>query len=113
MAFQISPGVNFTEKDITLIVPAVATSPAAIVCPFVWGPAEKPIIVSNEAELLEMFGATKNDGYYAKFWFTASNFLAYGNNLKVVRAVATTTNNATSNASSNVQVANEDSFEYS
>ena len=98
MAFQISPGVNFTEKDITLIVPAVATSPAAIVCPFVWGPAEKPIIVSNEAELLEMFGAPKNDGYYAKFWFTASNFLAYGNNLKVVRAVNASDLNAASPA---------------
>ncbi len=104
MAFQISPGVNFTEKDITLIVPAVATSPAAIVCPFVWGPAEKPIIVSNEAELLEMFGAPKNDGYYAKFWFTASNFLAYGNNLKVVRAVNASDLNAASPAFSGATV---------
>ena len=104
MAFQISPGVNFTEKDITLIVPAVATSPAAIVCPFVWGPAEKPIIVSNEAELLEMFGAPKNDGYYAKFWFTASNFLAYGNNLKVVRAVNASDLNAASPAFSGAVV---------
>ena len=109
MAFQISPGVNFTEKDITLIVPAVATSPAAIVCPFVWGPAEKPIIVSNEAELLEMFGAPKNDGYYAKFWFTASNFLAYGNNLKVVRAVNASDLNAASNATGK-QIKNVDHY---
>ena len=109
MAFQISPGVNFTENDITLIVPAVATSPAAIVCPFVWGPAEKPIIVSNEAELLEMFGAPKNDGYYAKFWFTASNFLAYGNNLKVVRAVNASDLNAASNATGK-QIKNVDHY---
>jgi len=97
MAFQISPGVNVTEKDITLIVPAVATSPAAIVCPFVWGPAEKPMVISSEANLLETFGAPKNDGYYSKFWFTASNFLAYGNNLKVVRAVNATDVNASGN----------------
>ena len=28
MAFQVSPGVNVTEKDLTNIVPAVSTSSA-------------------------------------------------------------------------------------
>ena len=94
MPFQLSPGVLVTEKDITLIVPAVATSPAAIVCPFAWGPANEVTTVSSEADLVATFGAPKNSGYYSKFWLTASNFLAYGNNLKVVRFVTTTDTNA-------------------
>jgi hypothetical protein len=100
MPFQLSPGVLVTEKDITLIVPAVATSPAAIVCPFAWGPANEITTVSSEADLVVTFGAPKNSGYYSKFWLTASNFLAYGNNLKVVRYVQSSTydRNASSKA---------------
>ena len=100
MPFQLSPGVLVTEKDITLIVPAVATSPAAIVCPFAWGPANEVTTVSSEADLVATFGAPKNSGYYSKFWLTASNFLAYGNNLKVVRYVQSSTydRNASSKA---------------
>ena len=30
MAFQLSPGVNVTEFDLTTVVPAVATSDGAI-----------------------------------------------------------------------------------
>ena len=33
MAFQVSPGVQVTEKDLTNVVPAVATSIAGIVMP--------------------------------------------------------------------------------
>lgn len=93
MAFQLSPGVNVTEKDLTLIVPAVATTPGAMVGPFQWGPADEPVLVSNEKALAEKFGGplsslTEETVDYAGFWFTASNFLAYGNNLKVVRALS-------------------------
>jgi hypothetical protein len=93
MAFQLSPGVNVTEKDLTLIVPAVATTPGAMVGPFQWGPADEPVLVSNEKALAERFGSplsslTEEAVDYAGFWFTASNFLAYGNNLKIVRALS-------------------------
>lgn len=95
MAFQLSPGVNVTEKDVTLIVPAVATTPGAIVAPFQWGPADQPTLVSTEAELAQRFSGplastagTTID--YAPFWFTAANFLAYGNNLRVIRSLSET-----------------------
>lgn len=95
MAFQLSPGVNVTEKDVTLIVPAVATTPGAIVAPFQWGPADQPTLVSAEAELAQTFSGplastagTTID--YAPFWFTAANFLAYGNNLRVIRSLSET-----------------------
>ena len=118
MPFQLSPGVLVTEKDITLIVPAVATSPAAIVCPFAWGLANEITTISSEADLVATFGAPKNSGYYSKFWLTASNFLAYGNNLKVVRYVQSSTydRNASStayNSSSNPyrMIANQSDYD--
>ena len=93
MAFQLSPGVNVTEKDVTLIVPAVATTPAGMVAPFQWGPANEPVLVTSERELATNFGSPISSIYdgadpeYATYWFTASNFLSYGNNLTVVRAL--------------------------
>lgn len=110
MAFQLSPGVNVTEKDITLIVPAVATSPAAFAGPFNWGPADEITTIASEADLVKTFGAPANTGYYSKFWFTASNFLAYGNNLKVVRTVNATDVNACSNGSA-VQIKNREHYD--
>ena len=94
MAFQLSPGVNVTEKDITLIVPAVATTPGAMVGPFQWGPANERTIIGSEKELSTVFGgplSSLTEGIvadYATYWFTAANFLAYGNNLQIVRMLS-------------------------
>ena len=84
MAFQLSPGVNVTEKDLTTIVPAVATTNAGIVGLFNWGPCNKRILVDSENNLVQLFGAP--DDNVAEWWFPAANFLGYGNNLQVVRA---------------------------
>jgi hypothetical protein len=84
MAFQLSPGVNVTEKDFTTIVPAVATTNAGIVGLFNWGPCNKRILVDSENNLVQLFGAP--DDNVAEWWFSAANFLGYGNNLQVVRA---------------------------
>ena len=84
MAFQLSPGVNVTERDLTTIVPAVATTNAGIVGLFNWGPCNKRILVDSENNLVQLFGAP--DDNVAEWWFPAANFLGYGNNLQVVRA---------------------------
>jgi phage tail sheath protein FI len=84
MAFQLSPGVNVTEKDLTTIVPAVATTNAGIVGLFKWGPCNKRVLVDSENNLVALFGTPDNDVY--EWWFPAANFLGYGNNLQVVRA---------------------------
>ena len=84
MAFQLSPGVNVTEKDLTTIVPAVATTNAGIVGLFNWGPCNKRILVDSENNLVKLFGSP--DDNVADWWFPAANFLGYGNNLQVVRA---------------------------
>ena len=83
MGFQISPGVNVTEIDLTTIIPAVGTTVGAIAGPFAWGPAFKPMLIDSELTLLNTFG--KPDNGCANNWFTAANFLAYGNALQTVR----------------------------
>ena len=99
MAFQLSPGVNVSEIDLTTIVPSVATSIGAFAGQFAWGPVGEVITISDEVRLVEVFGKPDNTNY--EYWFSAANFLAYSNNLKVVRAANTTsTFNATANGAS-------------
>ena len=85
MAFQVSPGVNVTEKDLTNIVPAVSTSSGGIVLTAEKGPIDEVTTISSEQELAENFGKPNNSNF--EEWFCAANFLGYGNNLKVVRPI--------------------------
>ena len=96
MAFQLSPGVNVSEIDLTTIVPSVATSIGAFAGPFAWGPIGEIITISDEVRLVETFGKPDSNNY--EYWFSAANFLAYTSNLKIVRAANTaSTRNATAN----------------
>jgi len=85
MAFQLSPGVNVTEKDLTLIVPSVATTAGGFAGAFQWGPVDEVTTVDSEITLVERFGKP-NDTTFTSF-FTAANFLSYGNNLQLIRVV--------------------------
>jgi Phage tail sheath protein subtilisin-like domain/Phage tail sheath C-terminal domain len=108
MAFQISPGVNVSEVDLTTVVPSVLTTAGAFAGTFSWGPVGKIVLVDSEITLTKTFGTP--DANSAVSFFTAANFLAYGNNLSVVREVGTASNNATSNTTT-IQVGNSDVFE--
>jgi hypothetical protein len=83
MGFQVSPGVRVVERDLSTIIPAVATTPAGYVGLFNWGPANQRIIVSSENDLYQLYGGPDNNTY--KHFFTVANFLQYGNNVQVVR----------------------------
>ena len=85
MAFQVSPGVNVTEKDLTNIIPAVSTTSGGIVLTAEKGPIDEITTVSSEQELVDVFGKPNADNF--EQFFTAANFLGYGNNLKVVRPI--------------------------
>jgi len=95
MPFQISPGVNVSEIDLTTIVPAVSTTVASIGGVFSWGPVESRMLISNENELVNTFGKPTANNF--ETFFTASNFLAYGNQLYISRAASTISNNAVAN----------------
>lgn len=92
MAFQLSPGVAVTERDLTTIVPTVAVTNAGMAGLFEWGPAEKIVVVGSVQELIAEFGVPRNENY--QWWFTAANYLGYGNNLRIVRTVQTDAKNA-------------------
>jgi len=111
MAFQLSPGVNVSEIDLTTIVPSVATSIGAFAGPFAWGPIGEIITISDEVRLASTFGNPDSNNY--EYWFSAANFLAYTSNLKIVRAAnITTTRNATANGANNVAlIKNENDWE--
>lgn len=93
MAFQVSPGVVTREIDLTNVVPAVSTSIGATVIAGTWGPAEEIVTITNEKELADVFGVPVNET--APYFFNAAAFLKYGNNLKVVRAIANGAKNST------------------
>jgi len=88
MPFQVSPGVNVSEIDLTTIVPAVSTTEGAIAGVFRWGPIGKQVLIDTEEKLAARFG--KPDNTNPETFFTAANFLAYGNKLYVSRAANTT-----------------------
>ena len=96
MAFQLSPGVNVSEVDLTTVVPSVATTIGAVAGNFAWGPANEITIVNNEIQLVDRFG--KPDANTYATFYTAANFLAYGSDLRVVRSVGANAKNATANA---------------
>jgi phage tail sheath protein FI len=108
MAFQLSPGVLVVEKDLTNVVPAVATSIGGFVGDFQWGPASSPVTISSEIELVKKFGKP-NDTTAASF-FSAANFLSYSNNLKLVRAVGSAARNAVETGTA-ILIKNEDEWE--
>jgi hypothetical protein len=109
MGFQLSPGVNVSEIDLTTIVPAVGTTQGAYVGDFVWGPCNEIVSISNEVELYNTFGDPDQNTFTS--FFTAANFLAYGQNLNVVRAANTkVVLNATSGPSP-VGIDNKDIYE--
>ena len=93
MAFQVSPGVNVSEVDLTTVVPAVSTTTGAIAGHFRWGPADERILIDSEDRLASNF--YKPNANTADDFFTAANFLSYGNSLFVVRVVDTTSGAST------------------
>jgi len=106
MPFQVSPGVNVSEIDLTTVVPAVSTTEGATVGHFRWGPVDQRILVDSEDTLVNIFN--KPNANTATDFFTAANFLSYGNALYVNRVVSGA-NNATS-GSVGAYIENEDHY---
>ena len=86
MAFQVSPGVQVNEIDLTNVVPAVSTSIGGFAGTFSWGPSEEIVSVSSEKELANTFGSPNDET--AKSFLTAASFLKYGKELKVARVIS-------------------------
>ena len=103
MAFLVSPGVEVKEKDLTNIIPAVATAIGGVAGLFEWGPAKEATLVSSEADLIDKFGYPRTSTNAASSsrsdWYSAANFLAYSNALQVTRVITDGARNSASEAS--------------
>jgi phage tail sheath protein FI len=112
MPFQVSPGVVVTERDLTTVVPNVATSIGALAGGFQWGPVLERTSVTTENDLVKYFG--KPDDTTAEYFLTAANYLAYSNNLLVVRNVLASARNAVcgdTDAGTSIKIDNADDYD--
>lgn len=95
MPTLLSPGVVTTETDLTTVVPAVGSTAGGYAGVFKWGPAMQPTVVTNVPNLTSSFGYPDIDTYIS--FYTAYNFLQYGSNLTLIRAISTAALNASGN----------------
>ena len=108
MASQVSPGVVIKERDLSnaVVVGDVALT-AAFSTTFAKGPVGTITSISSERELIDQFGSPSASN--ASDWLVASEYLAYGGRLAVVRA-ETGVENATASGTG-VLVKNKTDFE--
>lgn len=87
--YQVSPGINISEIDLTTVVPPTSTTVGAIAGVFRWGPIGVRSLVTSENDLVRQFG--KPSSINPETFFTAASFLGYSNALYVSRAADTST----------------------
>jgi hypothetical protein len=82
-----SPGILIREVDLTTgrVQPTAAIT-GALVAPFAKGPVEVPTLVETENDLLTIFGEPYPTDKHYEHWLSASSYLAYGGNMRIVRA---------------------------
>ena len=92
---QLSPGVLTREVDLTVgRADNVLDNIGAIAGPFEIGPVDFPIDVTNEADLIKVFGKPLSTDAQYEYWMSAASYLSYGGVLKVVRTAGDTLANA-------------------
>ena len=89
MAFYLSPLVDVNEIDLSTTIPAVATSIAVAVLRDTYkGPEKKQVLVTNENELIEMFGKPTSTANCYEDILSAAGYLRWGNKLYCTRAMS-------------------------
>jgi hypothetical protein len=109
MAYKLSPGVTWSEIDLTTIVPSVSTTEGAFVGDFEWGPINEVMSVGNEIELVRWVHKPSANTYES--WFTAANFLSYAEALKLVRAANTLSCLNATSGNTALLIQNQDRYE--
>ena len=100
-----SPGIVVREVDLTIgRVDATSGSIGALVAPFAKGPVGTPVLVTDEASLLNNFGQPYETDKHYEDWLVASSYLAYGGNMRVVRADDTDLSNAVVGTATTIKI---------
>ena len=110
MAFQVSPGVQVNEIDLTNVVPAVATTTGAFAGSFQWGPVDEVKTVSDSKSLVDCFGEPANSDAGAEDFYSAESFLKYGSSLRVVRINSTGLFNANASGHASTLLKHNDDY---
>ena len=106
-----SPGIVVREVDLTIgRVDATSGSIGALVAPFAKGPVGTPVLVTDEASLLNNFGQPYETDKHYEDWLVASSYLAYGGNMRVVRADDDNMKNAFTGAASDIKIKSTDHY---
>ena len=82
-----SPGILVREVDLTTgaVRPSEAIT-GALVGPFAKGPVEVQTLIETENDLLINFGKPYSVDNQYEYWLSASSYLSYGGNMRIVRA---------------------------
>ena len=100
-----SPGIVVREVDLTIgRVDATSGSIGALAAPFAKGPVGTPVLVTDEASLLNNFGQPYETDKHYEDWLVASSYLAYGGNMRVVRADDTDLSNAVVGTATTIKI---------
>jgi len=110
MAFQVSPGVQVKEVDLTNVVPAVSSTSGAFAGSFQWGPVDEVKTVSDAKGLVDEFSEPANTNAGAEDFYSAEAFLRYGSSLRVVRVNSTGLFSANSGGSNSSLLKNHDEY---
>ena len=113
MAFQVSPGVQVSEIDLTNVVPAVSSTTGAFAGVFKWGPVDEVITVSDAKGLVDEFFSPANTNAGAEDFYSAEAFLKYGSALRVVRVNATGLYSANQSGDATSLIKNESDYDNS
>ena len=110
MAFQVSPGVQVKEIDLSNVVPAVSSTRGGFAGVFQWGPVDEVKTVSDGQQLVEEFYKPADTNASVEDFYTAESFLRYGSSLSVVRISNTGLFNANQTGNSATLLKNSDDY---
>ena len=112
---QLSPGVISREVDLTLgRVDNVVNNVGALAGPFPVGPINEPVVIENEAQLLDKFGQPKQTDEQYEYWMSCAEYLSYGGIMQVVRVDGEVLNNSNAGVGTDattVKIKNKDNFD--
>lgn len=112
-----SPGIKIREVDLTRGGISNTTSlSAGIAAPFEKGPINQIVTITTENELVSVFGKPSKNNFHYEYWYSASNFLAYGGSLRVVRCSGDNLDNSNAGvgvASTSLKIENYDDYQQS
>ena len=110
----VSPGVETFELDIGGSVAEAGGSPTGVVIDAKWGPVDQRVAITSLAELEDNFHqpVATDTGVGPQYlrWFTVADYLGYGGNAIVARAVNAAARNAV-NGGSAALIKNKTAFE--